>query len=232
MNKWILAGALVLLTTPTWASTYFGGFEDTAGKSSDYDYNDLVFSITGQDLTLISNGVWYSKPALGTNGTPFWNNRSFDGPGMNVGYCIYGGGGCGAGLDPTALYLASQHQQSVGNVYFSVDGAVAGQIELKYADDHNVLGWYSIGTPGSIHWLTGGVGDDFSFTPDGDFGLVATNGLGQDFYSQDCYGARDDQSHFAFFAADAPEPGQIGLLAVGLLGLSLFLKRRSSPANS
>lgn len=225
MKKWTLIAAALLLTTPTWASTYFGGFEDTTGRSSDYDYNDLVFSISGQNLSLISNGTWYTKPTLGTNGTPFWNRSSFDGSKMNVGYCIYGGGNCGAGLDPSALYLASANKQSVGNVSFSVDGSVAGEIDIKYAADHNTLGWYSLAHPSSIHWLTGGVGNNFSFTPTGDFGLVATNGLGQDFYS-DC-GADGSTSQFAFFA-EAPEPGQIGLLAVGLLGLSLFLKKRAA----
>jgi hypothetical protein len=235
MKKWTLVAAALLLTIPTWAGTYYGGFEDTAGPSSDYDYNDLVFSITGQDLTLISNGTWYTKPTLGTNGKPFWNNKSFDGNKMNIGYCIYGGGNCGAALDPSALYLASRNQQSVGDVYFSVNGSVNGEIDLKYANDHNLLGWYSLTNPNSIHWLSGTAGGVFSFTPKSDFGLVASNNngsiWGQDFYSQDCYDrAEDDQSHFAFFAAEAPEPGQIGLVAIGLLGLSLFLKKRTGTA--
>ncbi len=239
MKKWAFAAAALLLTVPTWASTYFGGFEDTVGTryaSSDYDYNDLVFSMSGQNLTLISNGTWYTKPTLGTNGTPFWNHSSYDGNKMNVGYCIYGGGNCGAGLDPTALYLASRNQQSVEDVYFSVNGSANGEIDLKYANDHNLLGWYSVNSPNTIHWLSGSVGNIFSFTPHGDFGLVASNNngsmWGQNFYSQDCYGTQDDQSHFAFFAAEAPEPGQIGLLAVGLLGVSLFLKKRIGTAKS
>jgi hypothetical protein len=241
MRKWTLVAAALLFTAPTtWASTYFGGFEDTVGTRytySDYDYNDLVFSITGQTLTLISNGTWYTKPHLGTNGTPFWNHSSSDGNEMNVGYCIYGGGNCGAGLDRSALYLASRHKQSVENVYFSVNGSLTGEIDIKYTSDHNLLGWYSVGDPyHSIHWLSGNVGSVFSFTPTGDFGLIASNNngsiWGQNFYSQDYYGTQDDQSHFAFFAAEAPEPGQIGLLAIGLLGVSLFLKKRITTAKS
>ena len=231
MKKWTLVAAALLLTTPTWASTYFGGFEDTV--RGDYDYNDLVFSISGQNLTLISNGTWYTKPTLGTNGTPFWNNQSGDGNKMNVGYCIYGGGNCGAGLDSSALYLASQHQQSVSNVYFSVNGGVSGEVDIKLAADNDRLGWYSTSNPFALHWLSNadGAGDVFSFTPHGDFGLIASNNngsiFGQSFYSQDRWGTQDDQSHFAFFSAEAPEPGQIGLLAIGLLGLSLFLKKRA-----
>lgn len=233
MRKWNLAAAVLLLTTPIWASTYFGGFEDTVSTpqaTSDYDYNDLVFSLSGQNLTLLSNGTWYSKPVLGTSGTPFWNNNSYDGSKMNVGDCIYGGGNCGGGLDPSALYLASHNKQSVDNVYFSANGSATGEIDLKYANDHNLLGWYNLSNPNSIHWLSGTPGSAFSFTPDGDFGLIATNGLGQNFYSQDGYGTQDDESHFAFFGAEAPEPGQIGLLAVGLIGLALFLKKRTGTA--
>ncbi len=239
MRKWTLATAVLLLTAPTWANTYFGGFEDTIGTegtSSDYDYNDLVFSITGQNLALISNGNWYSKPVLGTSGTPFWNTHSFDGPNRNVGYCIYGGGNCGtgAGLDPSASYLASNSRQSVGDVYFSVDGQVNGDVEVKLANDHNVLGWYNLSDPNHINWFSDAddPGDTFHFTPRGDFGLVADNngGLGQTFYSQDSYGTQDTASHFAFFGTAAPEPGQTGLFMVGLASLGLLLRRRMTAA--
>jgi hypothetical protein len=252
MRKWILAA--LLLSAPAWANTYWGGFEDTVTThhpqvTSDYDYNDLIFSISGQNLMLISAGNWYTKPALGNNGTPFWNNNSYDGNGpnskMNVGYCIYGGGNCGtgAGLDPSALYLASSNRKSVGNVYFSVNGPVSGDVDVKFSNDHDRLGWYSVSDPHSIHWFSNAdsVGDTFLFTPGGDFGLVASNdngsSYGENFYSQDYYGTEDDRSHFAFFAdppetsrADAPEPGQVGLLCIGLIGLGLVLKRRSAKA--
>ncbi|HEY7306552.1 MAG TPA: PEP-CTERM sorting domain-containing protein [Bryobacteraceae bacterium] len=247
MRKWILAAAGLLLTLPAGASTYFAGFEDTVGtQHGDNDYNDLVFSISGQNLTLVSGGTWYTKPALGTNnGAPFWNHDSYDGSKLNVGYCIYGGGNCGtgAGLDPSASYLASSNGKSMGNVYFSADGTVSGEVDAKFSRDYDRLGWYSVSDPHSIHWFSNAdsAGDVFSFTPGGYFGLVASsdNGswLGQNFYSQDCYGTQDDDSHFAFFAdppetfrAEAPEPGQAGLLAIGLIGLGLVLKKKSRKA--
>jgi hypothetical protein len=41
-----LGGALVLLSVPAWASTYYGGFEDPVG--GDYDFNDIVSRSQGQ----------------------------------------------------------------------------------------------------------------------------------------------------------------------------------------
>lgn len=233
MNKWALMSAALLLSVPTWANTYFGGFEDsvtTQNQASDYDYNDLVFSISSQNLTLVSNGNWYSKPTLGTNGTPYWNTHSFDGPNLNAGYCVYGGGNCGtgAGLDPSAVYLASGDHQSANDVYFSASDLIEGHVDAKFANDHNLLGWYNLSTPDQINWLAGSgtPGASFQFTPNGDFGLVGTNGLGQNFYSQTAYGTSDTVSHFAYFDPVAPEPGQAGLLAVGLAALGLLLRKR------
>ncbi len=112
LAKFILPAALFLLGSATWAnaSTFYGGFEDTI--QGDYDYNDIVFSLSGDGLTLNSlTGQWNQKPVLGTSGTPFWNHSSFDGSKYNVGYCIYGGGNCGAALDSNANYLATAYRR-------------------------------------------------------------------------------------------------------------------------
>jgi hypothetical protein len=113
-------------------------------------------------------------------------------------------------------------------VYFSATDLVEGHVDAKFANDHNLLGWYSLSTPDQINWLagSGAPGASFQFTPNGDFGLVATNGLGQNFYSQTAYGTSDVVSHFAYFDPVAPEPGQAGLLAIGLASLALFLRKR------
>src|SRR5579875_3982383 len=94
--KAIISAVAFLLTVPVWAqsNTYFGGFEDTTGRSSDYDYNDVVFSISGSGLTLDygSQGAWYAAVTPNNNGNPFWDNTSSDTPGAtnNVGFCMYG----------------------------------------------------------------------------------------------------------------------------------------------
>src|SRR5438445_12419039 len=111
LTKWILLGAAaLLLTSPVFATTYYGGFEDVGGSGGDYDYNDLIFSLTGTNLTLnTATGVWFNRASAGvlnTNaganglaGTPFWNNSSLDGAGgRNVGFAIYGGGAINGGV--------------------------------------------------------------------------------------------------------------------------------------
>ena len=241
IKKVLLGAAALLIAAPMFGSTYFGGYEDTT-RHSDWDYNDIVFSLSGTGLTLhTSDGKFYTNPTLGTSGNPFWNNASGDGSKMNIGYCIYGGGNCNGGvpLDANAPYLASKSgaSQSADDVYFTVDGNVSTDIVLKISSLNSVLGWYDMhGHFGIIN--PGGATGDFSFHPTGDFGLFGTNITGYKngqaqygtyYYSQveDC----SDPSHFAFFAT--PEPGTMGVMGLGLLAVgSLFRRRKNSSPES
>jgi len=226
----------LLLLTPTWADNVYNvGFEDLVG--GDYDYNDLVFSLSGDGIALqTGTGVWSSEPALGTSGTPFWNQSSGDGPEMNVGYCIYGGGNCGSGLAPDDQYLATAGGGAVNDVYFTVNGSsgVSSPVYLHIAGLADVLGWYSISDPSVIHWInsTSAQTGTFSFDPTGAFGLVGSAG-GNTYYSQTSVGGTQDPfgSHFAFFGADppsVPEPGSVILFGSALLGFSVMLRRRKN----
>ena len=139
LRYWVLPIVAAFLAGPTWGQqnqlsscpantscTIWGGFEDTVAGNSDYDYNDLVFSLTGNGLTLgtiggtaagSQTGGLFAKPTATLNqgdasgslaAPPFWNNPSQDGTGgKNVGWCIYGGGACGAGLAPNDAYAAA-----------------------------------------------------------------------------------------------------------------------------
>jgi hypothetical protein len=225
----LFLGLFVIALMPVHADTYFGGYEDTV--NGDYDYNDLVFSLSGTALTLNSSGTWYSESAatLGTSGTPFWNHSSFDGSNYNVGYCVYGGGHCngGAALDSGADFLASGTKGSVNDVTFTPGSATATVI-LGIAADKNELGWFLTSDPSAIHWI-GAAGSSDSFTPGGTFGLVGCNNwtgsrcAGTEFFSVTSDGnGGDSASHFAFFGpapVAAPEPGTLGLVGLGLLGL-------------
>jgi hypothetical protein len=238
LRKLSLLGAALLVSVPAFATTYYGGFEDLA-VISDYDYNDIVFTLSGNGLTLnTSDGHWYNKPTLGTSGTPFWNNSSWDGTAKNIGYCVYGGGNCGAGLSSTAQYLAdnTRHTGSANDVTFSVDPKqkVTADIDMEITAGSDMLGYYNVSNADNIHWLnTHGQTGDFKFTPTGNFGLVAENSLGQKFYSQTNYDClQDDVSHFAFFGdnAAAPEPGAVGLMGGGLLVTGALFRRRKARA--
>jgi hypothetical protein len=231
-----LLGATLLLSAPSFAATYFGGFEDTV-RHGDYDYNDVVFSLSGTGLALhTTDGAWYTQPSLATSGTPFWNNASSDGSRYNVGYCIYGGGNCnhGVALDPGASYVAKagNASASANNVYFTTTGTVAADVELEITNDTDVLGWYNLSDANNIHWLNGfGQTGLFHFTPQGNFGIAANNGifaLGQTFYSSQVL--NNTTSQFAFFGSPAPEPGAMGLVGAGLVAAGFFFRKRQAKA--
>lgn len=237
LTKWILVGAAAaLLTSPAFATTYWGGFEDTSGSGADYDYNDLIFNITGTNLTLhTATGVWFNQSsagvlntAAGANGlagTPFWNNSSLDGAGgMSLGSAIYGGGAINGGnaLAPGDQYLATGTGASVNDVFFSVSGDVSEQVALSVTAATDTLGW-QLASGGTVHLFGPGL-QTATFTPGGDFVLIGNVGGATNFASNTA--AADGVSHFAFFGPAVPEPSSIGLLGFALLGGGLAFRKR------
>jgi hypothetical protein len=237
LTKWILVGAAAaLLTSPAFATTYYGGFEDTSGSGADYDYNDLIFNVTGTNLTLhTTTGVWFNRSsagvlntgagAAGLAGTPFWNNSSLDGAGgMNAGWAIYGGGAINGGvaLAPGDQYLATAAGGSVNDVFFSVDGNVTEQVVISITAATDSLGW-QLRSGGPITLFGAGV-QGATFTPGGDFVLIGNVGGGASFASNTA--AADGVSHLAFFGTAVPEPSSIGLLGFALLGSGLAFRKR------
>jgi len=232
-------GAAMLLAAPAWSATIYGGFEDTVG--GDYDYNDLVFSLTGSGLSINLNGAnLYAEPTLngatgtyGLNGIPFWNNDSRDGAKENIGYCIYGGGNCNAGvaLDPGADYVASSNTSKTGSandITFTDSGTVGAAVTLHIAADTDTLYWYNVSTPGTLTAINpmGSLETSFTFTPNGTFGLAASNGS-QTFNSNTSASnnTMDSVSHFAFFVTPTPEPSTFLLLGAGFVALGSLRRR-------
>jgi hypothetical protein len=239
LTKWILVGAAAaLLTSPAFATTYWGGFEDTSGSGADYDYNDLIFQVTGTNLVLHTGGTWFNRSSAGVlntgsganglAGTPFWNNSSLDGAGgMNVGFAIYGGGAIngGVGLAPGDQYLASATGASVNDVFFSVNGDVSQQVVISITAATDSLGW-QLASGGAIHLFPSGVEGPTTFTPGADFVLIGNVATPATSFASNT-AAADGVSHFAFFGPTAvPEPSSIGLLGFALLSGGLAFRKR------
>jgi hypothetical protein len=232
---------VLLAATPLFATTYYGGFEDNSGSMSDYDFNDLAYSISGSSLTLhTATGMWFNPASAGTlntqsfqmgvagTQTPFWNNTSQDGSGgYNIGWCIWGGGVCngGVGLSPGAQYLATSSGGSVNDVYFSTNGAVTEQVSLAIALNTSTLGWELTTGVGGIHYFASGAQGPVTFNPTGDFVLVG-DGAGLSTFTSNT-AAADGDSHFAFFV-DTPEPSTVSLLSFSLLAIGVAFKKRQT----
>ena len=231
LKKIAIGGAFILMAMPAWAGTYYGGFEDTVG--GDYDYNDLVFKITG--ATLNSSGSLFSEPVLNDSGNVFWDHNSSD-PNHaddNIGFCIYGGpaGSCeGNGpFDHNVSYLAAADGiHSANDITFTADGAV-GTVLLTITADTDTLGWYNLDDPGTIHSMS--FGQNAINADASGFGLVGTVNPGAtNFYSNGTAATPlgDTQSHFAIFADNTPEPATMALVGSGLLAIGFWRRRKKA----
>lgn len=246
----------LLSTATSWAGTVYVGFDDAVAL--DYDYQDLVFSISGTGLQINSQtGSWVSTiPTLtsagntpangGLQNLPYWNQTSSDGANYNIGYCIWGGGDCnnGAALSPQASYFTNLNDPlgSVNDVTFSVAGTIAADITLHIAGGNDILGWYNATDPSTVHWLNSASNmlTTSTFTPAGAFGLVGENlSLGFTFYTQTNVPGNDADTvaHFAYFAQQTGGTTNFSSVATpepaaGLLGLTAILllasRRRKS----
>jgi hypothetical protein len=216
-----------------WAGTILGGLEDTpgtAGYESYGDFNDLMFSLTGNFTVNAPGGVFSSVTAglVNEDGTPFWDHLSQDGTDMNIGYQLLSGP-YATGLQ----YLANPDDSAVSSVTFTSYSDVTISFLGGITVNTDSLGWYSLSDPTTLHPLftsDSSIDDSVIISPGGEFALYSTDGWGQTYSSVAASNVGDSttQQHFAFFDPPAvvPEPAAFVLTGTGLGLLGLVVRRR------
>jgi hypothetical protein len=244
---------VVLAAAPmAMASEIIGELEDGQGSSGvekNGDFNDMVFEVTG-NVSMNAPGGLFSNLTPGMvneSETMFWDNKSGDGPQMNIGYCLLDEAKCSEGGAPVGSleYLSTASGGSVNAVTFDATGVVTLELLGGITGNVNTLGYYDLADPGVLHPLlvvpanaAGDKGETVSFTPDGAFALYSSDGWGQVYSSVSASNVDEsaDQQHFAFFIpsdagdppSSVPEPSTAALmgLGVGLLGLGTIRRKK------
>jgi len=234
MKNLLLAVLLMaLLVVPVSAGTIWIGIEDQKLPGGDKDYNDMVFRLTGNNLSATGSGSWKQMVVPDMNGTPFWDNGSTDGSGgYNVGYFMTGTGVFGSNLNSPKFAVADLQYWGVGSsadnsfMLFSTGSDSATMLlEVAAWAGQNQLYWFNQATPSTLNLLFAGsatAGAMANFAPNGNFGLLLNSPGG-------IYRTTSDGAQFAMFQqTPIPEPASFALFWLGLSGLALVHRRRSS----
>ena len=157
---------------------------------------------------------WNTSQLATPNGTPFWNNTSWDdtanGPNLSIGTCLTGSA-CGLKNAPGALpYLGTASGAAVQNFFFNSSGSpVTASLLAVITGDASInsLRWYNVENPsqGGLIFSAGlSAGATTTFTPSPEYGLefvdsdpnVNTTYLSQ---STSALSSDNGRQHFALF---------------------------------
>lgn len=231
------AGSTISFSSPD--NTYYVGVEDAI--NSDYDYNDLIFSLVGdQPLTLMadfgSGFLQSSAPSLyspytaaSNNPPPFWNRLSYDGTFSNFGECLYDSSShntcAGTALAPSAEYLAgSGPSQGSVDFFFSPTPNSTITVTLLAAISANGnlksdLFYCPEGSTSGCQPINFGANSTATISPAGDFDLELVNGkLLFDSNTSVLEDSDDQIDHFAAAALlEAPEASTFALVGGALM---------------
>jgi len=142
----------------------------------------------------------------------YWNNPSFDGPGMNVGYCMTSQGGCAglvAGAPGAVPYWGLPSGGADPNFYLTSSGPITFTLQLVEATNtpYDTFGWYAPApgtTSGVLLQGTQATGSTATL-PAGSYGFYLTDSAagGGTWYSQASLNSSGEQSdqHFVVFDA-------------------------------
>jgi hypothetical protein len=173
--------------------------------------------------TVVGSGSFQSGwHTSNNNGSTYFNHASWDGNGMNVGFCIAGGGSCNYSGSPNAILpvYAGPHFSSPGAFSLLPSGGSSAQLMLEVAglSNLNQFGWFLVGTDPTnaanrnpLFLGPQGAGSVTTFNPSGQYGFYILAG-GATLYTSTLCGS--NEQHFVVFQ-------QGGSLWVGVEDLSL-----------
>jgi hypothetical protein len=158
--------------------------------------------------SVVGSGTWQTGWTASNNGSTFFNNASWDGNTMNVGFCVAGGGSCNfSGQSGVSLpVFAGNNFSAPGSFYINSTGGSSASLMLEVAGlaNSNQFGWFLIGTDPTdaanrhaIFLGPQGPGSTSNFNPNGAYGFYILAG-GTTLYTSTLYGGATEQ-HFAIF---------------------------------
>ena len=168
----------------------------------------LLLSSAALADSVVGSGTFQSGWSPSNNGSTFFNNASWDGNNMNIGFCMAGGSSCNFSGQPGAALpvFAGPSFSAPGAFYISPSGAGGAALMLEVAGlaNSNQFGWFLVGSDptnaANRHVIfTGpqGAGAVSNFNPSGAYGFYILAG-GTTLYTSTLFGGATDQN-FAVF---------------------------------
>ncbi len=200
----------------------------------------LADSITSQGTGgYIPFPAW---PPPSNNGSPYWNQPSADGSGMNIGYFITNTGAFSSSTQgPGPLnFWANANGTADPNFYFvnNTSSSVAALlIEIAGYRNINIFGWYQVSNPSNQAVIFNGSASAGAVTtitiPVSDYGFFIQVGVGGPvYYTQSSLNPSGDTSHqhFVVFAQNPSSPAPTFWIGVEdlALGSSTLVNREGN----
>jgi hypothetical protein len=176
---------------------------------------------------ITGSGVWQDFPlTLESDGYPFLDTPSLDGPNGNLAYYLSGYGGAYLLRTPrvTPQWYGYGSGGAVADYYFNSSYSLLTAtllLENSAWAQLNEFGWYDASSPTVLHTLFRGAdaaGASITFTPSAQYGYYLTNGMGLTYYTQSSLnpvGDTEDQ-HFAALRASNLESDRMWIGAEDL----------------